>query len=83
MTAAYTRAAGLTGAWHFLTGALPDVRAVWFDHGVGVDIEKPVKGEPQVAAEGAAEDAEPSHGLSAQETDQARQMADAFGGGYE
>ena len=80
--AAYTQAAGLTGAWHFLTGPLAAVKAVWFDYGVGVDIQKaPQDQEPE--AQGGAEDAEPSQGLSAEARDQARRMADAFGGGYE
>jgi len=79
--AAYTQAAGLAGAWHFLTGPVSAVKGVWFDYGVGVDLQKaPDKG---LAAQGGAEDAEPSQGLSADARDQARRMADAFGGGYE
>jgi len=81
VNAAYTRAAGLAGAWHFLTGPAAAVKAVWFDYGVGVDIQKAPDEGP--GAQGTAEDAEPSQGLSADARDQARRMADAFGGGYE
>lgn len=76
--AAYTHEAGLDGAWRFLTGPLPAVKAVWFDYGVGVDIVKPAPGKA-----GEAADAEPSQGLSAPDLDRARGLADAFGGGYE
>ena len=81
VNAAYTRAAGLAGAWHFLTGPLAAVKAVWFDYGVGVDIQETPDEGP--AVEGAAEDAEPFQGLSTAARDQARRIADAFGGGYE
>ena len=37
----YSRSAGLFDAWHFLTGPVPSVKDVWFNYGVGVDIEKP------------------------------------------
>ncbi len=75
---AYTKSAGLEGAWRFLTGPAPAVKAVWFDYGVGVDLAKPAP-----AKEGEARDAEPSQGLAAADLDRARSLADAFGGGYE
>jgi len=81
VNAAYTRAAGLAHAWRFLTGPAAAVKAVWFDYGVGVDIQKAADKGP--AAQGGVEDAEPSQGLSAESRDQARRMADVFGGGYE
>jgi protein SCO1/2 len=82
--AAYSREAGLFDAWHFLTGPLPAVKAVWFDYGVGVDIEKPAETEgAEAAPQGAAMDAEPTQGLSARERDLAHQLVDKFGGGYE
>jgi cytochrome oxidase Cu insertion factor (SCO1/SenC/PrrC family) len=75
----YSRSAGLMDAWHFLTGPLPAVKAVWFDYGVGVDFPTTTAaGEGEVA-----NDAEPVQGLSPQEVSRARGLADAFGGGYE
>ena len=82
--AAYSREAGLFDAWHFLTGPLPAVKAVWFDYGVGVDIEKPAKTDgAEAAPQGAASDAEPTQGLSAEEQGLAHKIVDKFGGGYE
>jgi cytochrome oxidase Cu insertion factor (SCO1/SenC/PrrC family) len=82
--AAYSREAGLFDAWHFLTGPLPAVKAVWFDYGVGVDIEKPAETEgAEAAPQGAAMDAESTQGLSARDRDLAHQLVDKFGGGYE
>ena len=80
--AAYTRSVGLVGAWHFLTGPLPAVKAVWFDYGVGVDIQK-TAGSDGGGSEGSARDPEPIQGLSGDEVNRARGLADAFGGGYE
>jgi protein SCO1/2 len=82
--AAYSREAGLFDAWYFLTGPLPAVKQVWFDYGVGVEIEKPSDGgkageEPQ----GAEMDAEPTQGLSTAERDLADRIVDTFGGGYD
>jgi protein SCO1/2 len=82
--AAYSREAGLFDAWHFLTGPLQAVKDVWFDYGVGVDIEKPAETEgAEAAPQGAAMDAEPTQGLSARERDLAHQLVDKFGGGYD
>jgi protein SCO1/2 len=82
--AAYSRAAGLFDDWHFLTGALPAVKKVWFSYGVGVDIEKPAEsGKAEEAPQGGAVDAEPTAGLSTSERDAAHRIVDQFGGGYE
>jgi cytochrome oxidase Cu insertion factor (SCO1/SenC/PrrC family) len=78
---AYSKAVGLAGAWHFLTGPVAEVKEVWFNYGVGVEIEKaPAEGE---AAPATVADVEPTEGLSASEATQARGIAAAFGGGYE
>jgi cytochrome oxidase Cu insertion factor (SCO1/SenC/PrrC family) len=79
---AYTRSVGLAGSWHFLTGTLPEVKAVWFSYGVGVDIQK-TPSKDDGGSEGNATDPEPIQGLSADEVNRARSVADAFGGGYE
>jgi cytochrome oxidase Cu insertion factor (SCO1/SenC/PrrC family) len=82
--AAYSKAAGLFDDWHFLTGTLPAVKDVWFNYGVGVDIEKPVKeGDTGDASQGSATDAEPTQGLSPGEVDIAHRIVDRFGGGYD
>jgi cytochrome oxidase Cu insertion factor (SCO1/SenC/PrrC family) len=38
---AYSRAAGLDDDWHYVTGSLSAVKEVWFNYGVGVEIENP------------------------------------------
>jgi cytochrome oxidase Cu insertion factor (SCO1/SenC/PrrC family) len=82
--AAYSRAAGLFDGWHFLTGPLAVVRQVWFDYGVGVDIETPSKnGGAEEAHQGSAKDEAPTQGLSADEQERAHGIADEFGGGYD
>jgi cytochrome oxidase Cu insertion factor (SCO1/SenC/PrrC family) len=82
--AAYSRAAGLFDGWHFLTGPLPAVKDVWFNYGVGVDIEKPAKGgKAEEGSQGSAMDAEPTQGLSPREKDVAHNLVDQFGGGYD
>jgi cytochrome oxidase Cu insertion factor (SCO1/SenC/PrrC family) len=82
--AAYSRAAGLYDAWYFLTGPLSAVKHVWFDYGVGVDIEKPAETEgTEAAPQGAAVDAEPTQGLSKEEQGLAHRLVDRFGGGYD
>jgi cytochrome oxidase Cu insertion factor (SCO1/SenC/PrrC family) len=82
--AAYSRTAGLYDAWHFLTGPVSAVKDVWFNYGVGVDIEKPAEGDKAEAApQGAAPDAEPTQGLSTEEQDLAHKIVDQFGGGYD
>ena len=39
--AAYSRAAGLENDWHYVTGPHDAVKEVWFNYGVGVQIEHP------------------------------------------
>ncbi len=79
--AAYSRAVGLFDSWHFLTGPMADVKDVWFNDGVGVDIEKPADA---AATQGSAEDSpEPTQGLAPTEADLARSVAANFGGGYD
>ncbi|HET9720042.1 MAG TPA: redoxin domain-containing protein [Solirubrobacteraceae bacterium] len=38
----YTELHGMLGQWHFLTGSLRQLHAVWHDYGVGVDIQRGV-----------------------------------------
>ncbi len=80
----YSRAAGLYDAWHFVTGPAASVKGVWYNYGVGVDIEKPVPKEDASAQSGNAMDMpEPTQGLSPEEVDLAHQIVDKFGGGYD
>jgi len=82
--AAYSRAAGLYDAWHFVTGPAASVKDVWYNYGVGVDIEKPVpREEASAQSSSASEDAEPTQGLSTEEVSLAHHIVDAFGGGYD
>ncbi len=82
--AAYSRAAGLYDSWHFVTGPAASVKDVWYNYGVGVDIEKPVpKEDTSAPSSSAAEDTEPTQGLSPAEVDMAHHLVDAFGGGYD
>lgn len=79
--AAYSREAGLFDSWHFLTGPDAAVKAVWFNYGVGVEIQK----EPETSAGKtgtATDEPEPTQGLSDAELGQARRIVDQFGGGY-
>jgi cytochrome oxidase Cu insertion factor (SCO1/SenC/PrrC family) len=78
----YTRSVGLAHAWHFLTGPLAAVRAVWFGYGVGVDITRSAGAGPTVPGS-VEDDPEPSQGLSQEQVIHAHQVADTFGGGYE
>ena len=82
VVAAYSKAAGLFDSWHFLTGPMASVKQVWFNYGVGVEIEKGANA-PAATPGNAADDPEPTQGLSAAETDSARRIADQFGGGYD
>lgn len=82
--AAYSRAAGLFDGWHFLTGPLAAVKRVWFDYGVGVNVEAPSQGGvTEEGHQGSAKDEAPTQGLSAGEQELAHRIADEFGGGYD
>jgi cytochrome oxidase Cu insertion factor (SCO1/SenC/PrrC family) len=82
--AAYSRAAGLYDAWHFVTGPAASVKDVWYNYGVGVDIEKPApKEEPSGKSSNATDEPEPTQGLSPEEVGQAHRIVDEFGGGYD
>ena len=82
--AAYSRAAGLYDGWHFVTGPASSVKVVWYNYGVGVDIEKPVPKEETPAQSGNAKDEpEPTQGLSPDEVGLAHRIVDQFGGGYD
>jgi cytochrome oxidase Cu insertion factor (SCO1/SenC/PrrC family) len=78
--AAYSRAAGLSGGWHFLTGTEEAVRAVWFNYGVGVQVQQESAGKGEEAE---ASDEDPEKGLSAAERDLAGRLVQQFSGGYE
>jgi protein SCO1/2 len=80
--AAYSKAAGLYDSWHFVTGPVAAVKQVWFDYGVGVDIEKKVGDEPAPKS-GGMSDAEPVQGLSPKEVTDAHDIVAGFGGGYD
>ena len=80
--AAYSKAVGLFDSWHFLTGPMATVKDVWFNYGVGVDIQK--SDDTMASDSGSAVDApEPTEGLSPAEADLARTVAVTFGGGYD
>jgi cytochrome oxidase Cu insertion factor (SCO1/SenC/PrrC family) len=81
--AAYSKALGLSDGWHFVTGSPKSVRPVWFDYGVGAEVEKgAVRAGQQEAAE--TEDADnPKKGLSAEGLALADRIIREFGGGYE
>jgi len=81
--AAYSRAAGLSDSWHFLTGPTASVKAVWFNYGIGVEIEKEKKDQPEAKPGNAKDEPEPTQGLSPAEVDQAHRIVAAFGGGYD
>ena len=80
---AYSTAAGLSDGWFFLTGSLAAVKDVWFNYGVGVDIEKKPSDEPPPKAGAQSDAPEPTQGLSPTEVGLAHTIEDAFGGGYD
>jgi cytochrome oxidase Cu insertion factor (SCO1/SenC/PrrC family) len=79
---AYSRAAGLSDSWHFLTGSLASVKDVWFNYGVGVDIRKEPADDPAANKEAMSDMPEPTQGLSEDQLGKARTISDQFGGGY-
>jgi protein SCO1/2 len=80
---AYSTAAGLSDGWSFVTGSLAAVKDVWFNYGVGVDIEKKPSDEPPAKAGSQSDEPEPTQGLSPTEVGLAHGIVDAFGGGYD
>jgi cytochrome oxidase Cu insertion factor (SCO1/SenC/PrrC family) len=80
---AYSRAAGLYDSWSFVTGPLADVKQVWFNYGVGVDIEKKLADSPPGKTGTMSDEPEPTQGLSPSEVGLAHTIEDAFGGGYD
>jgi cytochrome oxidase Cu insertion factor (SCO1/SenC/PrrC family) len=84
--AAYSKALGLSDGWHFVTGSTESVRSVWFDYGVGAEVEKEATPAVRAGQEEAAEteDADnPKKGLSAEGLALADRIVREFGGGYE
>jgi len=82
--AAYSRAAGLYDGWHFVTGPASSVKDVWYNYGVGVDIEKPADTKESSTKPGnATDEPEPTQGLSPEEVGNAHRIVDQFGGGYD
>ena len=81
--AAYSRAAGLYDGWSFVTGPYSAVKEVWFNYGVGVDIEKKSSDEPPAQTGSKADAPEPTQGLSPADVGLAHTIVDAFGGGYD
>jgi cytochrome oxidase Cu insertion factor (SCO1/SenC/PrrC family) len=82
VNAAYSKAAGLLDSWHFVTGSPASVKQVWFDYGVGVEIQKGADA-PAAKQGNAVDEPEPTQGLTPGEVDSAQRIADAFGGGYD
>jgi cytochrome oxidase Cu insertion factor (SCO1/SenC/PrrC family) len=80
---AYSRAAGLFDGWSFVTGPLAVVKEVWFNYGVGVDIEKKQSDEAPGKTGARSDEPEPTQGLSPTEVGLAHKIVDAFGGGYD
>jgi protein SCO1/2 len=80
--AAYSQEVGLFDAWHFMTGPLVDVQAVWDAYRIGVSAEGEATAD---AAEVDRRDGgdEPSQGLSEEDRRLARRIIGQFGGGYE
>jgi len=91
--AEYSRTAGFGPGWHFVTGPLADVRKVWADYGVGVEIERSAGGHAEGHGhdgEGHAEEGggaaplpDPSAGLSPDARALAARIMEEFGGGYD
>jgi protein SCO1/2 len=81
--AAYSKEAGLYDGWSFVTGSLAAVKAVWFDYGVGVDIEKKQPDVPPAKTGTFVDSPEPTQGLSPAEVELAHTIEDGFGGGYD
>jgi cytochrome oxidase Cu insertion factor (SCO1/SenC/PrrC family) len=87
VTAAYSRALGLSDGWHFLTGSPEAVRAVWRDYGVDVQADTSDQAEPagrkdRETAESEKDADMPEQGLSPEGRALAGRLIRQFGGGY-
>ena len=80
VVAAYHRAAGLFDSWRYLIGPMASVKQVWFNYGIGVEIEKAGDMDARAAK---SDEPEPTQGLSTEEVNQAHRIVDQFGGGYD
>jgi cytochrome oxidase Cu insertion factor (SCO1/SenC/PrrC family) len=85
VNAAYSREAGLFDSWHFLTGAVADVKKVWTDFGIGV--HKVDESNPTPSEGGGMNtddmNAKAATGLSQADLALGKTIGDKFGGGYE
>jgi cytochrome oxidase Cu insertion factor (SCO1/SenC/PrrC family) len=81
--AAYSREAGLFEAWHFLTGPVTDVQAVWNSYHIGAEIEKQASSAGQRPDQPDRPESEHAQGLKAEDLRLAGRIIQRFGGGYE
>jgi protein SCO1 len=81
VTAAYSRAAGLSGTWHFLTGTPAAVKSVWKSFGIGVSMRNDE--ENTGAVKSGSPEVEHGQGLSRDDLTTASRVIGQFGGGYE
>ena len=97
--AAYSKALGLSDAWHFVGGASKDVQSVWANYGIGVTVDPDTEAvappkEEQSAATPSQKDSQSSggtsdessgvtNGLSKSDLSLVGQIVQAFGGGYD
>jgi protein SCO1/2 len=80
--AAYSKEVGLFNSWHFLTGPVADVQAVWDDYRIGVDIEGEAPPDAEEAHHPESGD-EHTQGLNREDQRLASRIIGQFGGGYE
>jgi protein SCO1/2 len=80
--AAYSKEVGLFNTWHFVTGPVADVQAVWDDYRIGVDIEGEAPPDADEAQQPESSD-EHTQGLNREDQRLASRIIGQFGGGYE
>jgi protein SCO1/2 len=80
--AAYSKEVGLFDIWHFMTGSVAAVQAVWNSYHIGVHIEAEPTPEPRAAQPPESSD-EHYQGLNREDQRLASRIIEQFGGGYE
>jgi protein SCO1/2 len=80
--AAYSKEVGLFDIWHFMTGPVAAVQAVWNSYQIGVHIEAKAIPEAKAAQPPESSD-EHAQGLNRENQRLASRIIEQFGGGYE
>ncbi|MGA2761926.1 MAG: SCO family protein [Spirochaetia bacterium] len=91
VNAQYSRAMGMFDSWHFVTGPIGEMRRVWKDYYIGVEMEKETppaaaaatKVDPKAEKEAQDQAQKVASGLSTEDRTLVGHIIDQFGGGYD